>query len=237
MDKCMIADAIPIPNAKALIDGIASLHKADIPPNLMKKGATKRGAEFDPNSYFKVLKHISITPDHILDYVYNLQSIGGEPILYVRRNDAVPFQYPGQVSSWNRRHDICDSILADGTPQSFFELVVFHHMAGRFYQFWHACYNDLSILTSQSEIETIISNVSKSGSARAFTDAETTKLRSFELQPLVKFTDQSASIFYYTFTSWGGLAWEKKTYSRKAPHRLSGKMTMGRVKYDCGVVF
>ena len=232
-----IANAVPIMNAKALIDGILALQKIDIPEHLMKKGAIRKGSELDPNTYFKVLKHISVIPRHTLDYVYSYQSTGGQPILYVRRVDAVPFQYPGQVSSWNRRNDIYDCLLADGSPQSFFELVVFRLMAGQFYQHWHAGYNDQRIMTSQDDIEKLISSINESVRSAKFTEQQMAAMRALDVQPRVKMIDTEAAVFYCTFSSWGGLARQKTAYRLVPPHRILGQITMAKVNYDCGILF
>ena len=157
--------------------------------------------------------------------------------MYARRVDAVPFQYPGQVSSWNRRHDIYDCLLADGTPHSFFELVVFRNMAGQFYQFWHAGYNDQRILTSQDDIEKLISGINGSVRSAKFTEQQMAAMRALDVQPRVKMTDTEAAVFYCTFSSRGGLARQKMAFRRTSPHRILGKITMAKVSYDCGYVY
>ena len=232
-----IANAVPIMNAKALIDGILALQKIDIPEHLMKKGAIRKGSELDPNTYFKVLKHISVIPRHTLDYVYSYQSTGGQPILYVRRVDAVPFQYPEQVSSWNRRNDIYDCLLADGSPQSFFELVVFRLMAGQFYQFWHACYNDHRIMTSQDDIEQLISGVNSSSRGARLTERQMASMREIDVVPLVKMSDTEAAVFYCVFSRWDGLSRQKTAYRRAPPHRNLGEISMSKISYDCKILF
>lgn len=197
----------------------------------------RNGTEFNPNTYFNVLTHIANIPNHTLDYVYEMQDIGGQPCLYSRRVDAVPFQFSSQVLSWRRRHSTYDYIAADGTPQSFFELVVFRHMASQFYLYWHACYNDRRIVTTPEEIEKIISTARGGKSGARLTADQIAAMRAFELQPLVKLTDREASVFYCTFSDWGGLYRHKESFSLKAPHRLVGEITMARVKYDCGILF
>lgn len=232
-----IANAVPISNAKALIDGIAALQKVDIPEYLMKQGVIRKGSEFDPNTYFSVLKHISVIPHHTLDYVYSYQSTGGQPILYVRRADAVPFQYPGQVSSWNRRNDIYDCLLADGSPQSFFELVVFRLMAGQFYQFCHAGYNDRHILTDKDDIEQLISGVNSSSRGARLSERQMASMREFDIAPLVKMSDTEAAVFYCVFSSWGGLSRQKTAYRRAPPHCILGEISMSTISYDCKILF
>ena len=233
----MINNAMPIPNAKALIDGICELQKGDVPEHLLKVGARRNGTEFNPNIYFKVLTHIANIPNHIIDYIYDMQHSGGQPSLYSRRVNAVPFQFSSQVSAWRKQHDLFDYIATDGTPQGFFELVVFRRMASQFYLFWHACYDDLSILTTHSEIERLISNISDGSFGAKLTEAQIVAMRAFDTQPAVKLTDTCASVFYCTFSAWDGLVRQKDTFSRTAPHRLVGQITMAKVKYDCGTVF
>ena len=157
--------------------------------------------------------------------------------MYVRRVDAVPFQYPEQVSSWNRRNDIYDCLLADGSPQRFVELVVFRLMAGQFYQFWHAGYNDQRIMTSQDDIEILISNNIESSGGTKFTEKQMASMRAFDVQPQVKKSDTEAAVFYCVFSSWGGLSRQKTAFTLSPPHRILGKITMARVNYDCKILF
>jgi len=46
----------------------------------------------DPNSYFKILKHVSMEENWTLDYVYWFGEGGGRPYLYAKKNPIKPSQ-------------------------------------------------------------------------------------------------------------------------------------------------
>jgi len=51
--------------------------------HLLETGA-KQGDEFDANSFFAVLTHISMRAGYLLDYVYQVDGLGAYPLLYAR---------------------------------------------------------------------------------------------------------------------------------------------------------
>jgi hypothetical protein len=52
--------------------------------------------EFDPNAYFGVLKHLLMSDDLVLDFVYFLDFWGGRPFLYARQKTAEPYKTFGE---------------------------------------------------------------------------------------------------------------------------------------------
>lgn len=226
----------PIMNAKELVDGMRAVHAVLNQFEPPKDGRRPPKMRFDPNAYFNVLQHLAAIPNHTLDFIYHRQDVGGEPRLYFRRKDSVPLQFYSQYASWRKRHDLLEYLVADGTPHAFFELVVFCLMANQFAQEWHAIYNDQSIIAAPDQIEALISGVNGEGVGAKFTEEQTAAIRTFDIQPIVKMTESSASVLYSVFSKWGGLARRKTTFKRSPPHQIVGEITISKVVYDCGIL-
>jgi len=62
-----------------------------MPEHFKEKDANKKGGEFDPGTFFSVLKHINMEPGYRLDYVYHFDGIGGYPVLYARKAEDPSF--------------------------------------------------------------------------------------------------------------------------------------------------
>jgi hypothetical protein len=62
-----------------------------IPEHFKEKDAKKKVGEFDPGTFFSVLKHINMEPGYRLDYVYHFDGIGGYPVLYARKAEEPPY--------------------------------------------------------------------------------------------------------------------------------------------------
>lgn len=232
------SNATPIMNAKELVAGMQAVQAVLNQYEPPKKGSRLSEKRYDPNAYFDVLRHIAIIPKHILDFIYHRQDIGGEPRLYCRRQDSVPLQFYPQYAAWRKRHELLEFLVTDGTPQAFFELVVFCVMANQFAQEWHACYNDQQFVTAPDEIEILISGInSKDMRGRKLTEEQVVAIRAFDLQPIVETNESTVSVFYSIFSRWGGLARQKMTFKRTPPHRIVEDITIAKVSYDCGILF
>lgn len=227
-----------ISGAQAIVERITALHDGDIPKRLLRKDAKRTGKEFDPNAYFTVLTRLAMIPGHTLDYVYHYaEDFSGNPCLYARPLDASPLGSFLDHRDWAEKHDLSNSLVADGSPQAFFELVAFRRLAGQFYLYWHANYNDLRILTTPSEIEALISEANGEDFGARFTDAQVAAMRAVDPQPIVEIAGDRASVTYCIFTKWGGLVRLKESFRRTAPHLLVGQDILDEVKYDCGTSY
>ena len=220
-----------------LISRIREIQQGEIPGNLLSKQPVRAGVEFDPNSYFEILKHLSLKEGYILDFAYAYHDgLGGHPCLYARPVNDAPFESISQHQTWEKRESVFDYLVADGSPESFFELVVFREVANQFYLFWHTAYNDLRIITATGEIEKIVSSVIRGARAK-FTPAQAETALALDPEPQVELTETSASVIYCTFTKWGGFALQQEVFSTVSPHMLLCKDVLKTVKYDCGVVY
>ena len=219
----------------SVVAALLKLHPDHIPEHLMQKNPVRSDEDFDPNAYFKVLSTLSMKPGYTLDYVYYKDHFAGEPFLYARTVEEKPLCSVIEYEVWKKKNSLLSFLVADGSPDGFFQLVVFRQLAGKFYLFWHANYNDLRILTAPTEIEALISEVNGEDFGAKFTEGQISRLRAIEPQPVVEVSDDRASVTYCTFTGWGGFVRLRESYRRLPPHKLLARNVLGKVKYDCGV--
>jgi len=220
-----------------LIRNIRKIQEMEIPGNLLCKKPVKTGAEFDPNTYLDILTHLSLRDGYILDFAYDYQEgLGGYPCLYARPADGAPLDSVAQHQAWERKHRLPDYLVADGSPESFFELVVFREVANQFYLYWHAAYNDLRIITEVAEIEKIVTTLNEMGPVR-FDPQQTEAALAITPEPRIELTETSASVIYCTFTQWGGFTLQQEVFSKVQPHLLLCSDVLQTARYNCGIVF
>lgn len=251
-----------IPNAQAIVKRIKILHRLEFPRHLMNEQPNRTGKEFDPNSYFALLTHLTLIPGYTLDYYYHFtMNLGGIPCLYARpiygrqeykvqgHESRPPAHFIGPVPvgslitsyedylNWQKKNVLSDFIIADGTPESFFELVVFRCMAGKFYLQRYADHDDLKIIAGPSDVEDLISEINDNlFGDEEFTYEQIAQIRNIETMPVVDFEDSDVSITYCTFTKWDGFLRIREHFRRTPPHIYKGRETFDQVEYECSVM-
>jgi hypothetical protein len=208
--------------------------------------------EFDPNAYFSVLKHLSMADECLLDFAYFDDRGDGGPLLYVRRMTTPPFKtykdYQEAVGGELPRSGVLpdvaraflDQVRTDGSPESFFELVVLYELAGQFYLQWHFCYNHTRIVASPDQIDDVISDHAEFNMLdplQPFTQSQRREANRMDVRPRVRFlSEDTAEVSLVTFSDWGGFT--RKTYRirRDFPHKIVEMPSKTLVEYDCGAV-
>lgn len=195
-------------------------------------------SEFDPNSYFKALKHISLPSGFVLDYFYFLGESGGGPELYVRHESDTPIQ------AWPSVRQTLDDpaplwmplsplsvLIPDRSPESWFELVAFAAMAPQFYLYWHANYNDWEFIVSDDQLEILVKEC-------CLDDSAASRARELGCDVEIETVNDSIFVTYTGFTRWGGFKRTRTTISARTPHVLLGEAeTVDQVPYDCGICY
>ena len=210
----------------------------EVPDNLMETEAVRTGEEFDVNEYFTVLTHLSPEAGYVLDYVYEYDFMGGYPIIYARPEEEIPY---ATVSEYHEAEGsvlsgaYLENIRVDGTAGGFFELVIFAIYGEKFYLWWHANYNDLTVVCSRGAIEAAIAEDDVLGNP--LTIPQWKKVLGVDFKPWVEFESTTVRVRVVTFTKWGGLFEEIYTISRDFPHKILGRERKELVPYDCGIVF
>src|SRR5688500_7420774 len=128
-----------------IVSAVASLQNGQIPSSLFETGKKQRD-DFDVNQYFDVLTHISMQEGYTLDYVYQIDSLGGYLLLYARPVDQPPYASILAIPEGTQLPDFRVLLEVEDLERGYFERVVLDIMANQFYLFWHANYNDTLIL-------------------------------------------------------------------------------------------
>jgi hypothetical protein len=206
------------------------------PEHLLVENAQRDGSEFDPNLYFTALKHLSMAPGYVLDYVYHYDGMGGRPVLYARPEGLALYRtYEEYAASSLVDDSYLNAVIADGTPESYFELVMLSIMGNQFYLDWHANYNDTSIVCDSEALEALLSDIGSWGEQMPLTDKMRARL--LNLEPVIEIGADTVTVQIVTFTKWGGFFRETYTLQRGFPHEILDFQTEPLVAYDCGIMF
>jgi len=206
----------------------------------MPKDSPKLDGWFDVNEYFSVLNHLSMQPGYVLDYVYNNSGSGGQPYLYARRVDSIPFSTVNELyntyidKTIGHTYDYMAYIKTDDTEESFFQYVTLRIMGGQFYLWWHANYNDDTIICDATGLEAILSVIFW---GKDITSEVKSKARKLNLAPVVELKDDLVIVRVITFTKWGGFIEETYIINRLFPHVIKDLKTQILVPWECGVMF
>ncbi|MEW6187830.1 MAG: hypothetical protein AB1585_19045 [Thermodesulfobacteriota bacterium] len=223
---------------KSIIKKMADLQKGDIPEHLQMRWAARTGEEFNPNTYFSILTHLTLKPGYTLDYLYDYdRHYGGSPWLYARRTNRKPFSSYSEINKWRKRTSLLSFLITDGSADGFFQLSVLQKLGEQFYLFWHACYNDTVILTSSADLEEQIDYIMEGRFGASLSPEQITAMRHIPLKPEVEINTFSTDMTLTTFSNWGGLERARTTYRKKTPHLQEGTKILYRVKYNCEIVF
>jgi len=148
----------------------------EVPKHLLNYGGAPQEGDFDPNSYFEILKHISMEPGYTLDYVYFSTLMGAEPILYARKTDQKPFQSTNEfyeaTGEDRNENRYLEHVRTDGTPQGFLEYVILAIHGEQFYLYWHANYNDLQVVCTPAGVNEIIKKLEEYDFGVPLTDSQ-----------------------------------------------------------------
>ena len=203
--------------------------------------------DFDPNSYFAVLKHLHLAEGKVLDYVYNPEPGGGAPVLYIRYGTMSPFytyeDYVSACGGWDAarrwRESLPEEVLPDGTPESFFELVVLYVLGGQFCLRWHSKYFDTQMVTTRGSLERVVAELgTKTTEGRRITADERRQALAIDPTPLVGFTDhRTAVVQVLTFSKFSGFNRVIYEIAVSPPHRITKRTTQTLVEYSCGIVY
>jgi hypothetical protein len=237
-----------------VVDAMKSLQPIDIPEHLKIFSCNKTGTEFDINTYFTVLTHLSMEEGYVLDYVYLYDFIGGRPIIYVRQESQEPYKNFEEYYQDAEELEIKDSydfvslimygepgvfenkIRIDGTKEGFFEYVVLQMLGGQFYLWWHANYDDAKIICDPNRIDDIVKEIRKWGVSQLSQDI-IQQARGFDYEPRVEFNDDKVDVSLIFFTKWGGFIGITFTINREYPHTIIYIKTEVLLEYECGMTF
>jgi len=202
------------------------------PDHLPQKDGKRNGTEFDANLYFLVLPHLSMKEGFRLDYAYLYFYESGEPALFARPVDSENYWSSDDWSDWVENNHYLDYIVADGSPESYLELVLLSTMGSHFYLFWHAQYMDTRLITDTyvaDHIKDILNEYCLKQNIK-------NKKEQLEIiEPTVELKENSSVVTYCTFSEWTGIVRHRKSYKRYFPHKLLDEEETTIVQYDSGI--
>lgn len=70
----------------------------------------KRSDDFDAMRYFDVFEHLSMEKGYVLDWVYDFDGIGGQPVLYARKAEHAPFASEAELKASVRERARLDEV-------------------------------------------------------------------------------------------------------------------------------
>jgi hypothetical protein len=220
-----------------VVTAVRGVQPGGAPQTLLETGI-KQGDEFDVNSYFNALTHISMEEGYTLDYVYQVDSLGAYPILYAHSVDQPAYASTNDLPAGLDYSDYLSHISIENLEQGYFEFIALNIMAGQFYLDWHANYNDTEIVCNDADVDAIIADISDGSFGIPFDVSQRVKAQSMRnIEPLVKLTEDTAVVEIITFTKWGGFYRLIYTISRSFPHAILDVKSENLVEYDCGIAF
>lgn len=194
----------------------------------------KQEGDFDVASYMSVLDHLSLPEGTTLDWVYNFDWGGGNPVIYVRSVNDEPFasfeDYQAAMCDKRKCPDYLEEITPmGGYPQGYMQLAVLDVMAEQFYLYWHANYNDYTILYNEATLEATLEDAldeyvtDSEFECGSLTQEEIERVRNLDVTPKVKYNpvENTVETSILVFTKWGG-------FSRK---RLSWALSESKLSY------
>lgn len=238
LSSCNLPSNSPVDSPlQDTVDALSAVKAGQvIPDHLLTENAERTGDEFDPNLYFTALDHVSMQPGYVLDYVYYYDGMGGRPVLYARPQEQAPYRnYEEYEASPQESESFLAHVQADGTPESYFQLVLLSIMGGQFYLDWHANYNDTRVVCDSDALEALLEKVGSVG--EEMSTATKARARRIDLEPIIEIKTDSVSVQIVTFTKWGGFYRETYTLQRDFPHSILDVETKELVPYDCGIMF
>jgi hypothetical protein len=237
---------------ESAVQGIVDLHRQADEQFLDYKRehygeSLRECVDFDPNSYFTVLRHLRPPEGKVLDYVYSQEPGGGAPVLYLRHEAAGSFTtYEDYVLAcggrraarlWRER--LHDELVCDGTPESYFELVVLDLLGGQFCLRWHSKYFDTQMIVTRGTLGRVVAELeTKTTGGRRITPEEKKQALTIDPVPVVGFSDRGTAVVrVLTFSNFRGFNQVIYELATSHPHRIMRKTSRTLVEYSCGIIY
>ena len=227
------------------------MHEIQTPQRFSQGGKPARQpGDFDMMETFRALRHLRVKPGETLDYVYNYDGMGGRPMVYARQAGAAPFETledywksmptpgPRQPNSGVMPEDeYLQHVVTDDTDAGYFEYAALSLMGDQFYLWWHALYNDITILCSPEDIDQVAVEIKEFINQTELSVDVIEAARQLNLVPTVSLDQDTAVVRFVTFTKWGGFYEYYATYSRTNPPVLLNSGRNLLIEWNCGIMF
>jgi hypothetical protein len=214
----------------------------DFPDHFQQENPPRLGTEFDASQFFDVLAHLSMREGYALDYIYYYDGMGGFPVLFAREEDLGLLEtndaYQVAVAAGAADPEWQAYVVADGSPESYVELVVLRIMATQFYLYWHANYNDDQIVCDFETLDSLVEMIKADEyGGKELTRKDWRTLEKLDPSPHVEILEDRVAVRVIVFSNWGGFYEYSYNFHREAPHEVLDSETKNLVPYDCGIMF
>jgi hypothetical protein len=175
---------------------------------------------------------------YALDYVYQIDDLGGYPLLYARPLEQASYASTTDLPDELEWPDFRDYVEIEDVEQGYFEYVVLDIMADQFYLYWHANYNDTQIICNRQQVYDIVTQVSSGEFGYAMAPDQQAEARTLRnIVPVVRLLGDTAVVEVVTFTKWGGFYRQTYTIRREEPQEIIDIQQENILPYDCGIMF
>lgn len=191
----------------------------------------------DLNNAFKVYDKLTIRKGYIFDYVYNVTSHGGYPLVYVRAEPEKPLEDPHSYSRKFGFHNSCgeekddlavahgwktylDKITFEKSYIGFVQFAYFCALFHRFYLYWHSCRDLWSVILTPQDIDAYKAH------ALVINNSRKEEIETLSLPlPRVRLHGIEGDVFLSMFDSIGGSFYYVR-YEIQYPHHYLDKEVM-----------
>ena len=202
------------------------------------------GLGFDVNRFLIIFDKIHLKKGCLLDYAFHHGGIGGEPLIYARKEDQPRLSAEKYIKKYKgMRKPYLKEITIEISPEAFFQVAVFSQVIHQFYLFWHAAYNDDQFIFNLPVLEWILEKISNKGSGypRDFgseqksDEVDTKNVRDLSLAPQITIKEEGAEVKCVMFSEWKGLYYN--VFLITWPEITVKNQEEVILPYDCGICF
>lgn len=223
------------PHCQKVADGLEELRNGyEFPEHLINdvyELQYPQEGDFDPNRYFEVLTHLSLPEGKVLDYVYEMDGMGGYPILYVRGEDEPQATERPEIGA------SFSFIQLDGSPESYFEYAVFQEYSSSFYLFWHANYDNRVLTCGEGAMKTIDEKAGFFFNEYEYTPIVQGKMERANKAAWYIEEDGLAVVRFTYFTPFGGLMEQVYQFEKGSTPQVARKTTQELVQLITNLMY
>lgn len=218
--------------AKDLYSGIMKIYKniGEIPKQYIKCNTFQThqdGQGFDINDFFNVLPLLEMKPGLRLNYKIYSSSMGIGKTIFVENIKSKEIVLNQQLS-------YLPYIVLPKKPLAFFQLALLENILSQVYLYDHGIYARNLLVFDKDDIENII--VQRSVSCKnIFSESDINKIKSINLDPLVRINDDIIEVRITSFNEWNGFQYIYYTFYYSSMKLKVSEKTL--VAYHCGHFF
>jgi hypothetical protein len=209
---------------------------------------------FEPSMYFLFLNHLRMEDGYQLDDVTFEDDWGGLSLVYARKYGDPAFttydEYLASLGeevtdekSWSGLYHssaYLSKVIADGTPEGYFEFVTLAWLGDQYNLSWHGLYNDYKILCDASDLTYVSKDMNMFSFGDEIFDLPPDikkNAANIDFTPVVVMDAESVIIRVVTFSKWEGFIEHVYILDKFNPDKIISAESYTIIKYDCGISF